>query len=121
MSTSAVSNLVEVGKVGGLKDGDMKQVSVKGHEILLAYVGGKYHAAGNRCPHMGGNLYQGKLEETVVTCPSHGSQFDLTDGHVVRWTNWSGPLLAIGKALRSPRPLTTYRVTVQDDKIMLEI
>ncbi len=45
---------------------------------LLARVGDKYYAADNRCPHMGGKLSPGKLEGTVVTCPRHGSQFDLT-------------------------------------------
>jgi 3-phenylpropionate/trans-cinnamate dioxygenase ferredoxin subunit len=86
----------------------MTQVSVGGREILVARVGDRYYSADNRCPHMGGNLSQGTLEGTILTCPRHHSQFDLTDGHVVRWTDWTGILLATGKLLKSPRPIKTH-------------
>jgi len=76
-----MSSLVEISKPNELEDGTMKEISVDGHEILLARVDDKHYAADNRCPHMGGKLSQGKLEGTVVTCPLHGSQFDLRDGH----------------------------------------
>ena len=92
-----------------------------GHEVLLARVADKYYAGGNRCPHMGGKLSQGKLEGTVATCPRHGSQFDLRDGRVVRWLKGSGILSRVGKALKSPRPLATYNVKVEDDRIRIEI
>ena len=113
-------NLVEVSKTGELKDGVMKAVSVKGREILLAKVGDKYYTADNRCPHLGGKLSQGKLEGTVVTCPLHGSQFDLSDGRVVRWLKGSGVVSAIGKVLKSPRQLTTYEVKVENDRVTIE-
>ena len=70
---------------------------------------------------MGGNLSQGTLEGTVVTCPRHHSQFDITDGHVIRWTDWSGIKLGVGKLLRSPRPLKTYEVKIEEDKIMVQM
>ena len=70
---------------------------------------------------MGGNLSQGKLEGTLVTCPKHNSQFDLKDGRVVRWLKGSGFVSAVGKALKSPRLLVTYNVKAQDDKIIMEI
>ena len=113
--------LVEVSKPSGLKDGTMKAVSVNEREILLAKVGDKYYAADNRCPHMKGKLSQGKLEGTVVTCPLHGSQFDLSNGQVVRWLKGSGVVSAVGRVLKSPRQLTIYNVKVEDDNIMIEI
>jgi len=116
-----MGDLVPVGEIGGLADGTMKSVLVKGREILLARVADEYYAADNRCPHMGGKLSQGKLEGTVVTCPRHGSQFDLTDGRVVRWLKGSGLLSKVGKALKSPRPLATYNVKVEGDRILIEI
>lgn len=112
---------VEVGKVGELEAGTMKEVAVQGQEILLAKVGSKYYAADGRCPHLGGRLAQGKLEGTVVTCPLHGSQFDLADGHVVRWLKGSGVLSALGKALKGPRPINTYKVKAEGDRILVEI
>jgi len=116
-----MSNLVRVSKTSELKDGTMKDVSVNGREILLAKVGNKYYAADNRCPHMRGKLSKGKLEGTVVTCPLHGSQFDLSDGRVVRWLKGSGVVSAVGRVLKSPRQLATYNVNIEDDRILVEV
>jgi len=116
-----MSILLEAGRTGELQEGTMKDVTVNGGEILLAKVGDKYYAVANRCPHMGGRLSQGKLEGTVVTCPLHGSQFDLSDGRVVRWLKGSGIVSAIGRALKSPRQLTTYNVKIEDGRIMVEV
>jgi hypothetical protein len=63
-----MSKLIEVAKMEELKSGTMKAVMAEGHEILLARVGDKYYAVDGRCPHMKGDLSQGKLEGTVVTC-----------------------------------------------------
>jgi 3-phenylpropionate/trans-cinnamate dioxygenase ferredoxin subunit len=112
---------VEVSIRDELKDGNMKMTAVDGREILIARVGDNYYAADNRCPHMGGNLSHGKLEGTVVTCPRHHSQFDLTDGHVIRWTDWSGLKLSVGKLLKSPRPLKTHEVKVEGEKILVDL
>ena len=112
---------VEAGKAGEFKDGMMKAVMVKDKEILLARVKDKYYAVINRCPHFGGNLSRGRLEGTVVTCPLHGSQFDLTDGHVVRWLKGSGILSTVGKALKGPKSLDTYEVKLEGDSILVEI
>ena len=116
-----MGSLLEAGKTGELQEGTMKAVTVNGREILLAKAGNKYYAAANRCPHMGGKLSQGKLEATVVICPLHGSQFDLRDGSVVRWLKGTGIVSAIGRTLKSPRKLTTYKVNIEDDRILVEV
>ena len=118
---SNMGDLIELGKIDELSSGTMKMVMVKGHEILLARVGEKYYAVDNRCPHMGGNLSQGTLEGTVVTCPRHHSQFDLADGHVIRWTDFTGVKKSIGKLFKSPRPLKTYPVKIEGEKVLVEI
>ncbi len=115
-----MGEFIEISKVGELKDGAMTAVNVREHEILLVRVGDKFYATNNRCPHMGGNLSKGKLEGTVVTCPRHGSQFDLKDGRVVRWLS-GGLVSMIGKIFKSPRPLTTYKLKVEGNKILVEI
>ena len=116
-----MSSFIEVGKVSELEEGAIKETSAQGREILLARVGSKYYAASNRCPHMGGKLSKGKLEGTVVTCPQHNSQFDLSDGQVVRWLKGAGLVSAVGKLLKSPRTLVVYNVKVEGDKILVEI
>jgi 3-phenylpropionate/trans-cinnamate dioxygenase ferredoxin subunit len=116
-----MSSLVEVGKTTELKDGAMKGVFIQGHNVLIARVKDSYYAADNRCPHMGRKLSEGKLEGTVVTCPGHSSRFDLKDGRVVRWLKGSGIFSTVGKALKSPRPLTLYKVEIKGDRVMVEI
>jgi 3-phenylpropionate/trans-cinnamate dioxygenase ferredoxin subunit len=116
-----MSEFTEVAKTGDLGDGTMKTVRAGGRDLLLARVGEQYYAAENRCPHMGGDLSKGTLEGTIVTCPSHHSRFDLADGRVVRWTDWSGLKLSLAKAVRAPRPLPTYAVEVEGDSIRVRL
>jgi 3-phenylpropionate/trans-cinnamate dioxygenase ferredoxin subunit len=116
-----MSNSVEVAKSGELADGTMKEVLAQGRRILLARIGENYYAVDNSCPHMGGKLSQGKLEGTIVTCPRHGSQFDLSDGHVVRWLKGTGLISVVSKAVKPPKPLSVYSVKVEDDRILVEI
>ena len=99
----------------------MRKIEVQGQEMLLARVGDSYYAVDNRCPHLNGDLSLGKLEGTVVTCPRHSSQFDLKDGSIVRWLKGSGILSKIGGALKPSRPMTTYKVTVEGDAVLVEI
>jgi 3-phenylpropionate/trans-cinnamate dioxygenase ferredoxin subunit len=115
-----MSHWIEVGKTSDLVDGQMKAVKMEGRQILVAKVGDRYLAADNRCPHLGGNLSAGTLEGTIITCPLHHSQFDLTDGHVVRWTDWTGVMASVGKVVRSPRPIRTYAVRIEGDAILVE-
>jgi 3-phenylpropionate/trans-cinnamate dioxygenase ferredoxin component len=116
-----MSALIEVAKSSELKDGSMKKAKIQGHEVLLAKVGGKYYAVDNKCPHFGGDLSEGKLEGTSIVCPRHRSKFDLRDGRVIQWTNWSGIKLNLAKVFRQPRPLKTYSVKEEGDKILVDI
>jgi 3-phenylpropionate/trans-cinnamate dioxygenase ferredoxin component len=114
-----MSKFTEVAKIEELKSGTMKAVIAEGREILLARVGDKYYATDNRCPHRKGDLSQGKLEGTVVTCPVHGSQFDISNGQVVRWLK-GGLMSKLGSALKMSMALTVYNVKVEDGKVLFE-
>jgi nitrite reductase/ring-hydroxylating ferredoxin subunit len=52
--------------------------------LAVYHVGSRFHACADRCPHAGATLSEGELERGVVTCPRHGSQFDVTTGQRVR-------------------------------------
>lgn len=112
---------VEVLKKDELIDGELKMVDMDGHEYLVARVGEEFMVSDNRCPHMGGDLSKGKLEGTVITCPKHHSQFDLVDGHVIRWTDWKGLKLTAAKIFKSPKNLKTYPVQIKEDKILADL
>ena len=72
-----------VAKEGELPAGSSKEVEVQGRLVALFNVGGKVLALDGVCPHAGGPLGEGTVEGTVVTCPWHGWQFDLTTGQNV--------------------------------------
>jgi len=116
-----VARFVEIGTSSDLAEGTMKEVMVEGQRILLTKIGGSCYAADNRCPHMGARLSEGKLEGFVITCPRHGSQFDLRDGRVLQWTNLPTLVATVGKIIKRPRRLTTYAVKLDGDRIMVEI
>ena len=115
-----MSTFTEVAKTEELKSGTMKMVMVEGREILLARIGDKYYATDDHCPHMKGDLSHGKLEGTVVTCPRHGSQFDITNGRVVRWLK-GGLISKLGGALKPSKALQMYNVKIESDKVLVEI
>lgn len=52
--------------------------------LAVYHVGSRFHACADRCPHAGATLSEGELERGVVTCPRHGSQFDVTTGQRMR-------------------------------------
>jgi 3-phenylpropionate/trans-cinnamate dioxygenase ferredoxin subunit len=97
--------------------GTMRRADLGGHEFLVARVGDEYFVTDARCAHLGGDLTRGTLDHTVVTCPSHGSQFDVTDGRVLRWTDWSGPVLSVAELLRHPRPIRAFESKVEDGSV----
>lgn len=67
-----------------LKDGTLTRVEPdNGNPLVLLRQGDTILAASATCTHVGGPLDEGTFEGTCVTCPWHGSVFDLTDGHVV--------------------------------------
>ncbi len=52
--------------------------------LAVYHLKGRLHALCDRCPHAGATLSEGELEGSVLTCPRHGSQFDVRDGARVR-------------------------------------
>jgi 3-phenylpropionate/trans-cinnamate dioxygenase ferredoxin subunit len=116
-----VADYIPIARAGELQDGEMKKIEVDGRELLLARVGGSYYAIDDRCPHMGGDLSKGSLEGSIVTCPRHGSQFDVRSGALVRWTDWSGVKLSVGKLLKSPRGTTSYEVRRDGDTLSVSL
>jgi 3-phenylpropionate/trans-cinnamate dioxygenase ferredoxin component len=73
-------SFVEVARINDVPEGTMKSFAVDGQEILVVNYQGKHYAIAGKCTHMGGELAAGKLDGKIVTCPRHGSRFDVTTG-----------------------------------------
>ncbi|HKF39795.1 MAG TPA: Rieske (2Fe-2S) protein [Candidatus Acidoferrum sp.] len=69
-------------KTNEITPGTIREFQVEGKAIALANVGGKYYAINNTCLHRGGPLGQGVLNGTIVTCPWHGWEYDVSTGKV---------------------------------------
>ncbi|HWG73641.1 MAG TPA: Rieske (2Fe-2S) protein [Acidimicrobiales bacterium] len=65
-------------------EGALSAGAVGGVGLLLARHGGELAVLANRCSHRGGPLSDGELDRGCVTCPWHGSRFDLANGEVRR-------------------------------------
>ena len=115
-----MGRFIEVGKTKDYKEGTKKKIKVADKEILLVKAGDNYYAVNNRCPHLDASLSHGKLEGSIITCPSHGSQFDLNDGQVVRWLKGFGPLSKVNDEFKKSHALQKYSVKVEDDTIFIE-
>jgi 3-phenylpropionate/trans-cinnamate dioxygenase ferredoxin component len=121
MHVRTMADYLELGTIHEMRDGSLKKVSAAGREILLARSGNRYYCTDNLCPHLEGDLSQGILHGSVITCPMHHSQFDLNDGHVIRWTDLTGIRLVLAKNVRPPRPLVMYPVKIESEKIFAAI
>ncbi len=85
-------------KVATLKDlpaGSAMAVEIAGKSLALYNVGGSVFATDNTCPHRGGPLGEGDLEEGIVTCPWHAFQYDVKSGKCLTNAALSVPCHAV--------------------------
>ena len=102
-----MGELIKVATLSDLPPGTCRHVDAGGRAVAIFNVGGTIHAIGGTCTHRGRPLGEGKLEGTVVTCPWHGTQFEVTTGHVV------GP--------DPEQRVPTYTVVVEGEEIQVDV
>ena len=107
-------SFVKIATIDQIPLGTMASFTVDGKEILIANYNGNYYAMNLKCTHMGGDLSKGKLEGRVVTCPRHGSKFDVTTGECI-----SGPRL--GPIKLKVKNEIIYAVKVEGKNILVDI
>ncbi|MGH2448726.1 MAG: Rieske 2Fe-2S domain-containing protein [Chloroflexota bacterium] len=82
-------------------------VTVKNVPILLVKQGSQIYALDDTCVHAGCSLAGGTLAGRTITCPCHGSEYDLSDGSVI-----NGP---------ATMPEPAYHVRVQNGMIEIKL
>ncbi len=87
--------------------GTMKQFYLTDLEILVVNFNDQIYCLDARCTHAGAPLAEGTLNGWMLTCPWHGSQFNVTNGTVVR-----GP---------AEKQLKTYSTVVRDGYVFIEV
>lgn len=63
-----------------LPEGRVKTVTAGHQGICLTHFDGKFSALDNRCPHQGGPLGEGSIENGLLRCPWHGWDFHPCSG-----------------------------------------
>ncbi len=61
-------------------EGRVRSVVVDGNSVALTRCGGVLGALENRCPHQGGPVGEGSIENGWLRCPWHGYDYDPTTG-----------------------------------------
>jgi len=105
---------VKVAQKSDLPTGTKMKISWGGKEIMLTNIDDSYYAIDNKCPHMGGSLYDGNLQGSNIVCPRHGSVFDVKTGKVVQ----RGTILFIKVKVNDAH---SYPVKVEGTDILLGI
>jgi len=100
-------SFIDFAKVDDIAKGNMKLVTSGNKDILITNIDGRFFAIGGKCTHAGGDLSKGKLEGEIVTCPRHGSKFDVTTGN-----RMAGPA-------KENEPM--YEVKVEGNRIKVNI
>ena len=96
-----------VARADELEVGQMTLLRVGGRRVVLARTEDGYVAFDDHCTHKGGSLAGGVMACGVVTCPWHGSQFDVRSGEVR-----SGP---------AGQSIATHRVEQSGDEVRLSV
>ncbi|MDE3089435.1 MAG: non-heme iron oxygenase ferredoxin subunit, partial [Chloroflexota bacterium] len=93
-------------RAANVPPGQTRLVQVGEESVAVYNVGGTFFATQDECTHQGGPLSEGNLDGAVITCPIHGSRFDVQSGAVVR-----GP---------ATRAIKTFRVQVDGEIARVE-
>jgi nitrite reductase/ring-hydroxylating ferredoxin subunit len=119
MTKTKIANVAEVNGV--------TKATVNGKKIIVSKNNDKYCAIENKCPHLGLPLAKGKVEGGVITCPFHGSKFDLCSGKNVGWVDsvmgmpapsWATKLIAAGKA---PTDVQSFAVSQEGEELFIDV
>ena len=97
---------IDVGDADAVSEARPLAVEVDGVAVVVVRCGPELYAVEDRCTHDGESLGEAHVEDCQIICPRHGAHFCLRSG----------------EALTPPayEPLRTYRVRVQDGRLLLE-
>ncbi len=95
-----------LGPVDDIPSGEGRAYALDGEQVAVFRLrDGSLRAVSAVCPHRGGPLADGQIDDRVVLCPMHTNAFDLT----------SGECLTAAYALR------TYPVRVDGDVVVVTL
>jgi nitrite reductase/ring-hydroxylating ferredoxin subunit len=117
---------VRIATSADVKSDKVLKASANGQSVLVAKVGDKFCSIANKCPHLGLPLAKGRFEDGIITCPFHGSKFQICTGKNVEWVeSFMGiPMPEVGKKImamgKDPVDATSYVVTQEGQDLFID-
>src|SRR4051812_47300899 len=105
---------------GRLDVGQVTTVVAAGRAMCITRTEDGFGALDNRCPHQGGPLGDGQLEDGYLICPWHAYQYDPTTGTPppgFRDAAVPYPLRRVGEVLEIEVPLVVPHVSLMDQVV----
>jgi len=102
-----MAKCLKIAETKDVSPGQSAAFTVEGQRVALFNVEGTYYAIGDACPHRGGPLSEGDVQDAKVTCPLHGAVFDLETGAVL--------------GAPAQKGVPSYKVSVEGNDINVEI
>ena len=109
-----IMSTVKIAEISELKAGEKKKIILDSKAILLVNLEGTYYAVDNTCPHMGGDLSQGKLEGSQIICPNHHAVFDVKSAKAIK----DGKILFIPAKVHD---LKGYPIKVEGNQVLIDL
>ncbi len=78
---------IKIARLSEIQEGFGKYIELGEVQIALFLVAGQIYATDNLCPHQTGPLSAGDINGTLVTCPWHGWEFDISTGQCTHIPN----------------------------------
>jgi nitrite reductase (NADH) small subunit len=101
-----MSELVKICVRGQLpRPGEAKELSAGDRTLCIANINGVIHALDNECPHRGGPLAEGMIEDGKLICPWHAWSFDP----------------ATGATQNSQEKVAVYPVTIEGEEVFVGV
>lgn len=100
--------------------GQMKSFSAGGQRVLVINLNGEFQAVSELCPHLSVPLSRGRLEGECLTCPGHGSQFNVRDGSVLKWIGRKPGFLS-GLLDGKPKTLKRYAISIEAGALYVDV
>jgi nitrite reductase/ring-hydroxylating ferredoxin subunit len=121
MTKTKIANASDISASGVTK------VSANGKALIVSKNNGKHCAIANKCPHLGLPLAKGKVVDGTITCPFHGSKFDLCTGKNLVWVDsvmgmsapsWATDIIKMGKA---PTDVASFAVSQEGEELFADV
>ncbi|MEH2314629.1 MAG: NifU family protein [Nostoc sp.] len=105
-SSKITSAWIKVATINQVPEFSVLAVQLAGNSLILYRQGVTVKCYRNACTHLGSPLEEGKVENSIITCPSHGFQYKLETG----------------ECLTAPEiSLQSYPVNIKDDKVFVKL